>query len=99
MKVTITYYDHSSLTKEEVIRNARELFGEYTEVSVAPSSAEPVDMIYFALQQVLTYEQLSLLFDSEHLYTQKITELKSRVLNLVSKELDSVIKDNEVRVS
>ena len=99
MKVTITYHDHASLTKEEVVRNAKQLFGEYAEVHVAPSSDEPIDMIYFAIQQVLTYEQLSLLFDSEHLYPQKIAELKSRVLGTISKELDSVVKDNEVRVS
>jgi len=99
MKVTITYYDHASLTKEEVIRNAKELYGEYTEVTVAPETNEPIDMIYFAIQQLLTYEQLSLLFDNEHVYETKIAELKSRMLGTIAKELDSVIKDNKVRVS
>lgn len=99
MKVRITYHDHTSLTKDEVIRQAKELFGEYTEVEIFPSSNDPWDIVYFGLQQALTYDQLGLIFDSGGLYNQKIEELKINVLDRLKNELNTVIKDNEVRVS
>lgn len=99
MKVRITYHDHTSLTKDEVIRQAKELFGEYTEVEIFPSSNDPWDIVYFGLQQALTYDQLGLIFDSGGLYNQKVEELKINVLDRLKNELNTVIKDNEVRVS
>lgn len=99
MKVRITYHDHTSLTKDEVIRQAKELFGEYTEVEIFPSSNDPWDIVYFGLQQALTYDQLGLIFDSGGLYNQKIEELRTQVLDRLKSELNTVIKDNEVRVS
>lgn len=99
MKVRITYHDHTSLTKDEVIRQAKELFGEYTEVEIFPSSNDPWDIVYFGLQQALTYDQLGLIFDSGGLYEGKVEELKAEVLDRLKHELNTVIKDNEVRVS
>ena len=99
MKVRITYHDHTSLTKDEVIRQAKELFGEYTEVEVFPSSNDPWDIVYFGLQQAITYDQLGILFDSGGLYNDKLKELKETVLSRLVNELNTVIKDNETRVS
>lgn len=99
MKVRITYHDHSSLTKDEVISQAKELFGEYTEVEIFPSSNDPWDIVYFGLQQALTYDQLGLLFDSGPLYASRVEELRRKVLDRLTNELNTVIKDNEVRVS
>lgn len=99
MKVEISYHDHSSISVEEIVRQAKEQYGEFVDVKISPSSNDPLDVIYFGLQQLLTNEQLSLLFDSGPLYSTKIIELKAQTLAKVSKELDSVIKDNEVRVS
>lgn len=99
MRVRITYHDHTSLTKDEVIRQAKQLFGESAEIEVFPSSNDPWDIVYFGLQQALTYDQLGLLFDSGPLYASKLAELKQQVLAKVTSELHAVIKDNEVRVS
>lgn len=99
MKVRITYHDHTSLTKDEVIRQAKELFGEYADVEIFPSSNDPWDIVYFGLQQALTYDQLGLIFDSGGLYPQKVEELRSEILDRLKTELNTVIKDNEVRVS
>ena len=99
MKVRITYFDHTSLTKDEVIRQAKELFGEYTEVEVFPSSNDPWDIVYFGLQQAITYDQLGILFDSGSLYPLKLKELKESINKRLQDELNTVIKDNETRVS
>lgn len=99
MKVRITYHDFTSLTKEEVIRAAKQNYGDGAEVEIFPPSNDPWDIVYFGLQQALTYDQLSILFDSGALYPEKLELLKAQVLNRLNSELNSVIKDNEVRVS
>ena len=99
MKVIITYYDSDTLTKEEVIRQAKDTYGEHTQVEVMPTSDDPKDLLYFAMQQMSTYEQLSALFDAPHLYQKTMNELRARMLNICTEELEAVIKDNEKRVS
>ena len=99
MKVRITYYDHTSLTNDEVIRQAKELFGEYTEVEIFPCSNDPWDIVYFGLQQAITYDQLGIIFDSSGLYKEKLKELKETITERLISELNTVIKDNETRVS
>lgn len=99
MKVTLTYYDSDSLTKEEVIQQAKRNYGEHVQVSIMPTSSDPKDIIYFAIQQLITYEQLSALFDAPHLYDNQLITLRGRIRELLDLELESVIKDNEKRVS
>jgi hypothetical protein len=99
MKVRITYHDFTSLTKEEVIRAAKQNYGDGAEVEIFPSSNDPWDAVYFGLQQAITYDQLGLLFDEGALYPQKLEVLKALVLERLEKELNAVITDNEVRVS
>lgn len=97
VRVTITYYDEDSLTVEEVEARAKRNYGKYVQVEVKPSSSSPQDYIYFALQQIITHEQLSLLFDDKSTYPTKIEELRSNALALLQQELSAVIKDNELK--
>ena len=99
MKVTITYYDYDSLTKEEILRQAKHNYGESVEIKVEPVSNDPWDMLHFALQNLITYDQLSLLFDSGPLYKSKLVELKLALLDKVEKELENVVQDNEEKVT
>jgi hypothetical protein len=99
MKVTITYYDNDSLTIEEVVARAKHAYGDFVEVSVQPTSNKPSDMLYFALQQMLTHEQLSIFFDDKNQYPTRLAKLRSETLAAVQKELSSVIKDNEIKVT
>lgn len=99
MKVTITYYDTDSLTKEEVIRQAKHNYGEHVQVEVMPSSDNPKELIYFAIQQLATYEQLSVLFDAPHRYDSEVEKLRARLKEILNYELEAVIKDNEKKVS
>ena len=99
MKVTITYYDNDSLTIEEVVARAKHAYGDFVEVSVQPTSNKPSDMLYFALQQMLTHEQLSIFFDDKNQYPGKLAKLRSDTLASVQKELSAVIKDNEIKVT
>lgn len=99
MKVTLTYYDSDSLTKEEVVRQAKHNYGEHVQVEILPTSDEPKELIYFAIQQLATYEQLSALFDAPHTYKSKMSELHSRILAICNEEVYSVLEDNEKRVA
>lgn len=99
MKVTIKYLDNDSLTAEEVVARAKRNYGDYVEVYVEPTSSKPLDMIYFAIQQLVTYDQLALLFDEKELYSTKSTILQAEVLAKLQRELSAVFKDNETKVT
>jgi hypothetical protein len=99
MKVTITYYDTDSLTREEVVRQAKHNYGEHAQVEIMPTSDDPKDLIYFALQQLVTYEQLSSYFDAPHTYKESMSELHARMLSIANQEIYNVLLDNEKKVS
>jgi len=98
MKVTIEYHDTEALTVEEVVRQAIHNYGKNIKVQVMPESTIAYDLIYFGLQQLLTHEQLSLLYDSGA-YQTEIKKLRSDVLFKIEEILDQVIIDNESKVA
>lgn len=98
MKVTITYHDNESLTVEEVVRQATHNYGKSAKVEIEPESWIAYDAIYFGLQQLITHEQLSLLYDRGSNYQQDLKKLRSDVLYKVQELLDQVIIDNESKV-
>jgi hypothetical protein len=56
------------------------------------------DHIYFGLQQLVTHEQLSLLFDKGSSYQQDIKKLRENIVYKVTEIIDQVIVDNESKV-
>ena len=98
MKVTITYHDNDSFTVEEVVKQAVHNYGKAAQVEVMPESTMAYDHIYFGLQQLITHEQLSLLFDKDPLYQKDIKKLRESVLYKVTEIIDQVIIDNESKV-
>ena len=99
MKVTITYYDEESLTIEEVVLRAKNNYGQFIDIDIQPTSNKPTDILYFALQQMITHEQLSILFDDKNLYPKKLVDLKQETVVRVMQELSAVVKDNETKSS
>ena len=99
MKVTITYHDNQSFTVEEVVKLAMDNYGKTAQVEVMPESTMAYDYIYFGLQQLVTHEQLSLLFDKNSNYNADINKLRADILYKITEILDSVILDNEDRVN
>jgi hypothetical protein len=99
MKVSITYYDNDSFTVEEVVKQATHNYGKLAQVEVMPESTMAYDYIYFGLQQLVTHEQLSLIFDRGASYQQDIKRLRDQVLYKITEILDQVIVDNEAKVS
>lgn len=99
MKVNISYHDETSYSAEEVVRLAHSLHGKGARVEVLPDSFAPHDLIYFALQQIITHRQLALLYDNKFSYQADIKDLRSEVLIKVQEILDSVIIDNEDKVA
>jgi len=98
MKVTITYHDNESFTMEEVVKQAVHNYGKAAKVEVMPESTMAYDYIYFGLQQLLTHEQLSLLYDSGATYQQDIKKLRDQVMYKITEIVDQVIIDNESKV-
>lgn len=98
MQVTIKYHDSDSFTAEEVVKLAHTNYGKSVKVEVQADSPAPHDQIYFALQQIVTYEQLSLLYDRKDTYQADIKQLRAKVLADLAELLDSVIIDNETKV-
>lgn len=98
MKVTITYHDNESFTVEEVVRQATHNYGKAAHVDIQPESTMAYDHIYFGLQQLITHEQLSLLYDKDTAYQQDIKKLREQVLYKVTEIIDQVIIDNESKV-
>jgi len=98
MKVTITYHDSESFTVEEVVKQAVHNYGRLAQVEVMPESTMAYDHIYFGLQQLVTHEQLSLLFDKGTSYQQDIRRLRDQIIYKVTEIVDQVIIDNESKV-
>jgi hypothetical protein len=98
MKVTITYHDTESFTVEEVVKQAVHNYGRQAQVEIMPESTMAYDHIYFGLQQLVTHEQLSLLFDKGSSYQQDIKKLRENIIYKVTEIIDQVIVDNESKV-
>lgn len=99
MKIQITYHDTDALTVEEVVLNAQHNYGKTVKVEVTPESTKPHDMIYFALQSIITHEQLSMLYDDKMGYHASLQRLRNETLYKIEEILSQVIIDNESRVS
>lgn len=98
MKVQITYHDNESFTVEEVVRQAVHNYGKMTKVEVMPESTMAYDYIYFGLQQLMTHEQLSMLYDKGSSYQHDVKKLRAEVLYKVTEIIDQLIVDNESKV-
>lgn len=98
MRVTITYHDNESFTIEEVVKQAMHNYGKAAQVEITPESTMAYDHIYFGLQQLITHEQLSLLYDSGVTYQQDLKKLREQVMYKVTEIVDQVIIDNEAKV-
>ena len=99
MKITLTYFDDESFTREEVVKQAVHMYGKAVDVQIMPSSTKPHDLIYFGLQQIITHEQLGLLFDDKLGYQASIQKLRNETLYKIEEILSQVIIDNESKVA
>ncbi len=99
MQVNISYNNDHALTVEEVVALAHTHYGKMAKVEVRADSSAPHDQIYFALQQMITYRQLAMLYDDKFKYQTDIKHLRSETLVKLGEILDSVIIDNESRIA
>jgi hypothetical protein len=99
MKINITYHDTDALTVEEVVLTAQHNYGKRVSVEVTPESSKPHDLIYFALQSIITHEQLGLLYNDKLGYQHSLQRLRNETLYKLEEILSQVIIDNEARVS
>lgn len=99
MKVTLDYHDRDSFTIEEVISAAKRNYGRNVQVTVTPESSKPFDILYFALQSIVTQDQLSIFFDDQNTYTKELQKLRAEVMLKVQETMDLVIIDNEAKLT
>ena len=98
MKITLTYFDTDSFTVEEVVKQAEHYHGKSVRVDITPESNKPHDLIYFGLQQIITHQQLGLLFDDKLGYQASVQKLRNETLFKIQEILDQVIIDKESKV-
>lgn len=99
MDVTVKYHDRESFTVEEVVAAAKRNYGANVHVEVSPESNKPKDFLYFALQGLITHEQLSLFFNDKNTYSSELQKLRKEVLEIVREVMDTVIIDNEIKLT
>jgi hypothetical protein len=97
MKVKIELTDIDSFTREESIEKYKSILGKSVDISVYPETDSVWDILRFALQQIVGYEQVCILNDSPYEYKQKIEVLHKEILARVDKELTSIILANEIK--
>lgn len=95
MQVIVKYHDNESFLLEEVVKQARTNYGAAASVRVLPESDTPIDYLYFALQRLITGDQLSLLYESGDQYPQHLDKLRAETLYKVGEVLNEVLMDNE----
>lgn len=99
MKIRLTYHDTEAFTIEEIVKNAEHNYGKSVRVDVTPESNKPHDLIYFGLQQIITHQQLSLLYDDKLGYQASLQKLRNETLYKLQEILDQVIIDNESKIA
>lgn len=99
MKVSIDYFTDTPLVPEEVIKQVKSIHGPSATVKVGPNSSLPHDLILYAIQQMITTEQLRLLYDESEFYNNRIKVLRAATLSKLAELLDDVIIENEQRVN
>ena len=68
------------------------------DVHIMPDSTKPHDLIYFAIQQIITHQQLSMLYDDKLGYQASLQALRNETLYKITEIIDQVIIDNESKV-
>ena len=63
-----------------------------------PDSTKAHDFIYFGLSQIITHQQLSMLYDDKYAYTKNIQKLRNTTLAKLEEILSQVIIDNESKL-
>lgn len=99
MKVKISYIDTDSLAPEDIIANAKAIYGSSAVVEVAPDDNDPYAHLYFAVQKLITHNQVDSFFDDGVLYPEKLNRLEDNVRELLEEALERVVSDNEEKIS
>lgn len=98
MKVEIEYQDLDALAPEEIVARAKRLFGKTTRVRVSPDSSEPYNLMYFAIQQLVTSDQVTSYIDDGVMYKTNLEKIKNEAREQFENILEHVVSDNEIRL-
>lgn len=99
MQVTVKYHDTDSLLVEEVIKQAKNNYGNTASVQVAPDSDTPLDLLHFAIERYITGKHITLLYDSGPTYQRDLEKFRSEILYKLGEILDEVIISNENKIA
>lgn len=93
-RVTIEYIEQD-LTMEEVADLVRRKYGDAASVSFSPATTDDASAIEFAIQKLVTKDQLKALFGTRELYPVSKQSIKSIALAKLTRVLDNVLEENE----
>jgi hypothetical protein len=98
MQVTIKYHDDSALTPDEVVAHAKRMYGQSATIRVLPDSPDTYSLLYFAIQKIITNDQIDALFHDKALYPESVDKLKNKAYKAFEEALVQVLRDNEERI-
>ena len=99
MRIKLEYRDTDSYVAQEAIVNLKNRHGPNCEVHAMPDNDTPEAYIHFAIRELISVDQLETYFEySGQGYEVEIQRLKDKVLDIVSKQFDAVIRENEKRL-
>jgi len=100
MKATIEYIDTVAVTPEDLRIRVTQKFGEGVSVRVGPDSNDPYHLMCFAVQQLLTAQQVDSFYDDgPEVYNLKLKQLMQQAEELAHDAIMQVIQDNEHKIT
>lgn len=96
-RVTIDYIE-TEFTMEEVEQQVRRKYGDTASVTFSPATNTSESAMDFAIQKLVTKDQLNALFGTRELYPNFKRVLRSKALDKLTSTLDKVIEDNETKL-
>lgn len=93
-RVNIEYIEQD-LTMEEVQELVRKKYGDAASVSFSPATTSDESALDFAIQKLVTKDQLTALFGTRELYPNFRRVIRERAITKISSLLDGVLEENE----
>jgi len=94
-RLIIEMEDKVSLSAESAIDSLKPVFGENSLIKAFPLNNTPKAHLEFAISEMMVHDIVEAYYDLwPHLYEEKATEIKEKLLNNIKKTIDNV--ENEL---
>lgn len=94
MQITVQFKDNTSFNKKDAETTYSNMFDGLTVVTTAPNNDSPEEHIYYALQALITEDQINAYYDQEFQYDVEEAKIIKNVSKIISNVLKKVLEDN-----